>query len=271
MKDSFNGFRELFSRTDVVSVLLNKYSNTYVAQENTFRNCSPELFFESSTLEFLFACNELQNGEMSIQDNSNFLNIHEKKKAERAESGMYSAFSNMYETFNNQTFSNSLTRAIPTYTSVPNGEIKTPKGSNVTGVTKCVTDFTSAEKTSWNQHYDSVYPNATRGGTTTGKYNCYSYAWYNRSINNAYWLNNFSAYTRDGSYIRYTGTPYSGIIVDYGNAGHSAVCTGQFHAGGEPYVKSKWGYYGFYQHVLGYCPYAMSGLTPTYTYYKANY
>ena len=123
------------------------------------------------------------------------------------------------------------------------------------------------------EYYDNNYPRATRRGAATGKYNCYSYAWYSRTTSNAYFLvrSSRNAYINDGSYVRYTGTPYSGVIVDYGStADHAAVCNGSLLAD-VPYVVSKWGIYGLYEHLLGYCPYAMSGIVPTYTYYKPNY
>lgn len=267
---SFNGFRELFSRTDVTSTLLNKYSTSYVAQEINSENCTPELFFESSTVEFLLASNEIINGQMSVDDNASFFAIHMRKNTLRAESGLYSTHSNIYDSYSFQNSSNILICSRPDFDSVPDGTIKTPKGNDVRWVQICTVDFTSTEKTKWNQHFDELYPLATRVGSTTGKYNCHSYAWYSRSIHNTYVLTNGNNYINDSSYIRYTGTPYSGVIVDYGNAGHSAVCTGQTHATGEPYVKSKWSSFGLYQHHLSYCPNAMTG-TPTYTYYKANY
>ena len=270
MSASFNGFSELFLREDVTSVLLNKYSTAYVAQENDSEDCTPELFFESSTVEFLLASNEILNGEMSIDDNSKFFTIHMRKNTERSESGLYSTHSNVYDTFGYTNSSNTLMSSRPSFNSVPDGTIKTPKGNDVRWVQICTVDFTSTEKTKWNQHFDELYPLATRIGSTTGMYNCHSYAWHSRSIYNTYVLTNGDDYIKDKSYIKYTGTPYSGVIVVYGNVDHSAVCTGQTHATGEPYVKSKWSSFGLYQHHLSYCLSAMTG-TPTYTYYKANY
>lgn len=204
---SFNGFRELFSRTDVTSTLLNKYSTSYVAQEINSENCTPELFFESSTVEFLLASNEIINGQMSVDDNASFFAIHMRKNTLRAESGLYSTHSNIYDSYSFQNSSNILICSRPDFDSVPDGTIKTPKGNDVRWVQICTVDFTSTEKTKWNQHFDELYPLATRVGSTTGKYNCHSYAWYSRSIHNTYVLTNGNDYINDSSYILYTGTP----------------------------------------------------------------
>ena len=103
-----------------------------------------------------------------------------------------------------------------------------------------------------------AYPGITLVASASKKYNCHSYAWYSQTTSNPYWMNDPSAYMRDGSYkaggykknnkIYYAtlGNEHSGVVdqVKVGMAG----C----------YVTSKWGQYGLIRHFYNYCPYYTS-------------
>jgi hypothetical protein len=108
----------------------------------------------------------------------------------------------------------------------------------------------------------STYPNAKRLRSATTNYNCHSYAWYNQSASNKYWMNDPSAYWTDGSYTSNT----TGNVNDrvYYVSNHSAIITtrtsGPIAPGnyGNIIVTSKWGSCGLYTHSAQYGPYYTS-------------
>lgn len=149
-----------------------------------------------------------------------------------------------------------------TWTSVT-GVVKTPKGSSVPEVYKRTPELTSSEKSQINSDMASLYPNATRVAAPTVTYNCHSYAWYQQSTSNPYWIGKYNApsiYTTDGSYSKYTGTPRSGMKAWYNAGEHSGVSIGAKSESGVQvhYVKSKWGMCGIYEHAFSYSPYTAS-------------
>ena len=97
----------------------------------------------------------------------------------------------------------------------------------------------------------------------TALYNCHSYAWYNRSVNNNYWINDVDLFIHDPHTITWdpgdpTSTPFNlkvGDIVTYWRdisansyeCKHSAVICG-FNSDGSIICRSKWGIGGLYQH-----------------------
>lgn len=104
-------------------------------------------------------------------------------------------------------------------------------------------------------------------------YNCYSYALYDQSYNNDYFLGNFSSYPgawkyfTDESYIKNTGRPAVGQILVYGYAlEEDPEITGIdiYHVGiintlyrnDVNKVVSKWGHSGLWLHQWMDCPYA---------------
>lgn len=114
------------------------------------------------------------------------------------------------------------------------------------------------------------FPNAVRLAPATAKYNCHSYAWYQRSSNNPYCMRNPSAYYTDGSYVE-TANPKVGDIICYFSANefnlHSGVITNILS--GSPNnvcgnsnlfeVTSKWGANALYRHKGDECPYTSYG------------
>lgn len=113
-----------------------------------------------------------------------------------------------------------------------------------------------AEVSSEDAMYSSLHPNATSYGSINPAYNCHSYAWYNASTSNKYWLNGtyVTSYITDGSYTQ-VSTPRSGDIVLYEDGDHSGVYNGN------GYVTSKWGMCKLYTHALTDCPYTVTGIT----------
>lgn len=260
MSNDFNGFKELFTREDVASVILNKYADTNVLSANEAEMATPKSFFEPATIEYLLVCNEIKNGKMTENNESRFEELHILKTSERDSAGIYSDQSEVYTTYQ----TNPLTKgAGDTWTAVSSGTVKTPKGNNVPQVYKRSPELTGSEKTNINNSLAASYPRATRVAEPTVKYNCHSYAWYQQSTSNPYWIGRDSApsiYTTDGSYSKYSGTPRSGMKAWYNNGEHSGVSMGTKVEGGAQvhYVRSKWGMSGLYEHPYSYSPYTAS-------------
>ncbi|MDR0222236.1 MAG: hypothetical protein LBI38_01695 [Oscillospiraceae bacterium] len=145
--------------------------------------------------------------------------------------------------------------------------IRTPNNTNVLVY----------EDLSWSDHnttessaravfnsYLSQYPSAVEITTVNPKYNCHSYAFYGTSTNNAYWINNATAYITDGSYV-YSAAA-SGRKVYY----HASVIANEHSGivqritGGVVIVRSKWGYGGVVEHPVNDCPYNAFATSKTY-------
>lgn len=268
MCSDFNGFRELLSRDDLTSVLLAKYSAVHVVSSEEANSTNPSDFFMPATIEYLLICDEIKNGEIIGEEAETLTEIHNEKAVAREKAGIYSMQSEVYSTYKKD--EKAVKAAGDIWTAVAAGTVKTPKGSNVPEVYKRSPELTNLEKSSMNSDTANRYPRATRIAEPTVKYNCHSYAWYNRSIFNPYWIGKFSApsiYTTDGSYYKYSGTPRSGMKAWYNNGEHSGISIGAKLEGGVQvhYVESKWGPYGVYQHPYSYSPY-----TPSVAWYTAN-
>lgn len=161
----------------------------------------------------------------------------------------------------------------------PVTEVLTPNGTPVE-VTQSTIDFSDTEKAENDAYINSLYPNATLISPSTLIYNCHSYAWYQQSTDNPYWMNDPTAYYTDGSYSESIG--YIGDIVCYyessGKLSHSGVIiehlsntTGNTPINiGSIMVRSKWGSCGLYEHLGDYCPYMEEGASVKY-YHRHNY
>ena len=116
------------------------------------------------------------------------------------------------------------------------------------------------------------YPEATLISSANPLYNCHSYAWYNQSEDNIYWIDNPSVYydEYDKSYIEVYDTPRKDDIIcyynGYGDAIHSGIVVDYYESDelndlGFPDVqiniKSKWGDQGVYLHSMEKCPYTL--------------
>lgn len=258
MSNDFNGFKELLSRDDVSSVLLEKYSNTRVVMASEFENTPVEEFMLPSALEFLLACDEIENNNLTEEESLEVYHLVEEKMNAREEAGIYSTASEVYYNYLLEKDEISLF-AGENNTPVT---IRTPNGTKIPNVYSRSPEFTSQEISQTNSYYDKTWPRATRVGSATIKYNCHSYAWYQRSTSNPYWIDQGPAntYVNDGSYYKYTGTPRLGMIYYYNNGEHSGVSIGAKMVDGSQvhYARSKWGAAGLYEHAFSYCPYTIS-------------
>lgn len=92
----------------------------------------------------------------------------------------------------------------------------------------------------------------------TNLYNCHSYAWYNASTSNTYWIENPAAFISDLHTVTLTlSNLQSGDIVVYhakGKYAHSAIVD-YIDEEGTIYCISKWGGCALYRHAIDNVPF----------------
>lgn len=113
------------------------------------------------------------------------------------------------------------------------------------------------------------YPNVKILAKADNRYNCHSYAWYQQSTSNPYWLNNPMSFIADGSFKETTRIVKNDKIIWAVKTGrpyieHSGVVKGQDKNG--VVVVSKWGQGPLVQHLDSYSPY----VNKTYIYMRNN-
>lgn len=109
------------------------------------------------------------------------------------------------------------------------------------------------------------YPAAWWYATSTLKYNCHSYAWYQQSTSNRYWIAYPTGYMTDGSYSFKGDWPTGwsvGRKVFYNTPGdyHSGVAAWYWDGANIIGVTSKWGSGPLMNHPYNYCPYSYSNV-----------
>lgn len=260
----FNGLRELLDRDDVTEVFIEKYSGIDVNKTAQVSSSDSESFLLPSTLEFLLVCDQLNNGDFTVEETEKVSQLINKKNAEKMETGKYSTYSNIYSNFMEDKLESeqglSINSAGDNWT--PVSGIKTPKGSNVTGVYKRSPDYTTAEKNAIANDISLDFPNAKLISSATVKYNCHSYAWYQQSTSNPYWINDApDIYIDDGSYKLSTDLrPRVGYKAYYNSGEHSGVVQKIEVVDGSQvfFIQSKWGEAGLYLHYPYDTPYTES-------------
>ena len=99
------------------------------------------------------------------------------------------------------------------------------------------------------------YPNATILSEPTSRYNCHSYAWYNSTASNPYWIDLVVKYIEDAHTMLVDDIQVGDIVVYYdpqGIAQHSAIIT-EIN-GSDIICQSKWGTWPLFEHNIGYVP-----------------
>ena len=151
--------------------------------------------------------------------------------------------------------------------------LETPTGKSFTAY-HYKNDLISSEINYSIEWLASLYPDALLLDNPTVMYNCHSYAWYDASSNNQYWIESPSVFYLDSSLVTAsTGNP--GDIVVYkdsqGNPIHSGIIDyrikeydgnwfdDQYDVKlkdlGNVVINSKRGYHGLYSHIGNECPY----------------
>lgn len=85
-------------------------------------------------------------------------------------------------------------------------------------------------------------------------YNCHSYAWYDKSATNPYWIDNPTPFMTDGYYMKVSNPGVAYKVYYRGANDHSGIVTSL--SNNTTTVTSKWGYLGVFSHELMDCPYA---------------
>lgn len=150
--------------------------------------------------------------------------------------------------------------------------VNTPLGTEVE-VREASGDYGSIKKAWYKLMYSTYFPNAEFISDASLRYNCHSYAWYQQSTSNSYWMNDPSAYYTDGSYVEVTNPQVGDIICYFDNKStdtladdinlHSGVVdeilnTESNNVCGNSNivnVVSKWGSMPLYRHRGDECPY----------------
>ena len=256
MYDSFNGVRELSMRNDAATVLLDKYSNEPVLTETT-----PDSdVFRITDIEILIS-QDFITDKLSDTEKKQLINVASKKYMMEKESDVYGDYTTgiLYDLVSSNCDDTEFRRQMQSYISY----VYTPNNTAVQVIVNTTEPLTADQINQYNSEGDSTYPNAIRCGSSTGKYNCHSYAWYYQSTSNNCWMNDPSAYWEDYSYLS-TNNPQSGnkmIYTYYGNPEHSAVIDSRLSGPSQMYfmdlvyVFSKWGPNGLYYHRGNDCPY----------------
>jgi hypothetical protein len=133
------------------------------------------------------------------------------------------------------------------------GTVNTPNGTAVP-VNVMTWELSSQEIQELDNYCTTTYPNATLLRSSSRKYNCHSYAWYNQSASNDKWMNNPNYYWLDGSYqSQSTAQPGNKVYYDVVDS-HSAIVENN------TYFISKWGQCALMRHTPADCPYDASNL-----------
>lgn len=141
---------------------------------------------------------------------------------------------------------------------VASSTVTTPNGTKVSILIN--NELSAARIKELDNYVRTKYPSVTLLRSASNKYNCHSYAWYSTSSNNSYWMNDPSAYMRDGSYKQKSS---SGIISTnyriYYNGEHSGIVNNSGYVSyNNINIVSKWGQLGLISHKINDCPYSGS-------------
>lgn len=264
MFDSFNGVRELAKRNDVASELLRMYSNEEVltkADTDVFRLTNFEVLLSQS-----FVLSKLDENQKN-----QFETIVRTKYFQKSKSKIYGEYTRhiLFSLIMQNSDDSNMTNRILSIQNIISDKgnrydptcIYTPNGTLVYSTVNIDEPLSQQEINENNYHYDTYYPYATRLRSSTGKYNCHSYAWYNQGTSNNRWISDPSAYWTDGSYTysSYPSMNYKAVYWAYGTAEHSAIVY-QF-SGGYVIMKSKWGSAGLYLHREDDSPYYSNSIS----------
>lgn len=231
LANEFNGMQELLQRPDGAEVLMERYINPVLTPHSLFSKTEPNLvngFSDSIHLGII-----LSQPEISEQLSSLSMKATQIKASPIVPEPIHGGD--------------------PIYGS---WGTKTPRGTTVP-LTR-YTDMLDSDRTTLHNWVATVYPNAARLGQATYNYNCHSYAWYNQSTSNQYWMPVPSYYWQDGSYTQISASNKQNGDKLYMNGiygDHSGVINGPNSNIGLTYIRSKWGYLGLYSHKVVDCPY----------------
>ena len=253
-EDIIVALQELEQREDADELLLARYQADQVAPMS-LDNATDEDGSKSEFLEILLAQPVFNDGLNETELEALDEEAAEKAEIRQTNGKAYVNESPFYSVLaakqNVQTTSNQIQPRVP-YAYTPNGS----------AVAIYHNPNTVDNAATANSDFARIFPNAVRLDEPTFDYNCHSFAWYNSTTSNTYWMDDPSKYWTDGSYYSYT--PGSSIAANTrvlfkrtSNSGvqhwHSVlVRTSQSTVSNYAYVvaESKWAHYGLYEHYL---------------------
>ncbi len=255
MMDTFNGVQELADRDDVATVLLDKYCDEEVLTDAS----ADDDVFRLTNMEVLLA-QDFVTTKFSKKDKCRFVKNVASKMEDKVASPVYGEFTNslLFDlTEKNCKDSTILNDMQSVRDSATITYVYTPKGTAVAAYLNSSEPLSFWQRMKITLQYTAAYPNAELLALASGKYNCHSYAWYQQSTSNDKWINDPSAYWKDGSYKRTSVAAANRKMTYFSNSNnalqHSAVINSV--SGSTITVTSKWGQCGLYKHNATYSPY----------------
>ena len=254
MANHFNGMTELMTREEASDLLLERYQQTEILNPVMLHSIDVEDYFYLSNIELMLA-QEVFYSSLD-EESQTILTVEAEEKYEQR-----SKYPEKYGTITQSTFYYALGQQQEI--ELLAGEVfetttvLTPRGSAVTVQRRH--DFNEYSAAMELQASKDAYPLAVDRGGATWRYNCHSYAWYNPSTSNPYWMNDPSKYWTDGSYV--TAFASAGRIVtyrSYNTLDHSGIVMAASGSIAQT-VRSKWGFSGLFDHAPTYCPYYYGG------------
>lgn len=256
----FNGLSELLKRNDAGIVLLAKYKEKKPLEVINLTtdlekgNFSMNLGF----LETILSHDKVISG-LNKAQKQDLLEVAKQKKQQKLVQEDVFGLTSLGTSKN---LIDKVTAVIFKINSVVFATVKTPIGTPVEVFTDSRVK-TSVEKQWDANHVSTFYPQATIVSESSYKYNCHSYAWYQSSPMNPYWMNYPDAYMNDGSYVYKglnPGTYSSGLKMYYPGL-HSAVMNSKTSNNySDITATSKWGNLPLMRHKANYCPYNSSNI-----------
>ena len=259
MYSTFNGVRELSTRKDAASTLLNKYNNEKVITNEKSEDSD---VFRITNMEILLSQNFVLS-QFTENEKNYFVDIVSDKYEQKTISSAYGNFTckiifDLIEKNSTDTNLVAQIQAILNSSSlrgdpyVPGGAY-TPNGTLVYSIYYGSEPCSQDELDFLNNEAATNYPYATKIRNATGKYNCHSYAWYNQDSYNSRWIPDPSVYWTDGSYTSSTNhyTNYKAVYWYNSTLTHSAI----IYNGSSNILISKWGPGGLFIHTLANSPY----------------
>lgn len=228
VRENFNGLAELVKREDAGTSLIQAYNE--LKSSGAKEEAKDDTEFKLTAIKRLLAQSEFESKLTPEEKKS----LQADEKSEKSLSG-------------------------------PVQYVTTPNGTRVQ-VLELPEELNDIQKDTIAKQFKASYPNAVLLSPATSVYNCHTYAWYNQSTNNTYWMSDPSAYWKDGSYSS-TTNPSLNDKIYYSARGeeHTGVITERLAGppiGGDMAslltVTSKWGKGGLYRHKAKDCPYYVS-------------
>lgn len=269
--EDFNGFRELFGRSDLSETLVRRYANAsvlshcqYVAYMDENRYVRPEDFFYTSTLEFLILGDMMHNGVFDESLLQEFIEIAQIHMLAREQSGLFSIASDVFERNQQNVIDLDAELSISPRVIAPgsiwtNSNVFTPRGASVPTLYNRRPELSIPERIMFSMWVRDNYPWAQEISGATVLYNCHSFAFHSQ-VGSRHWINSplsnatLLAYIADGSYVlqSFVGNNMRAVWIQ---DDHSGIITG-FSQDGTVWITSKWGMMGRYLHPSNHAPYS---------------